>query len=40
MINNNKRTTSRTFEYKTKIVGNIPADNITLGAVAPLKIFE
>ena len=26
-INNNKTTTSNSFEYKTKIIGSTPADN-------------
>ena len=29
-INNNKITRSVSFEYKTKIIGSIPADNNTL----------
>ena len=30
IINNNKTITSKSFEYKTKIIGRIPADNNTL----------
>ena len=30
IINNNKATTSKSFDYKKKIIGNTPADNNTL----------
>ena len=38
-INNNKTTVSKSFEYKTKIIGTTPADNNKLiaEAVVPLK---
>ena len=41
-INNNKARTSKSFEYKTKIIGNTPADNNTLDTevVVPLKFFS
>ena len=41
-INNNKTTTSKFFEYKTKIIGRKPADNNTLDTevVVPLKYLS
>ena len=30
IINNNKATTSKSFDYNKKIIGNTPADNNTL----------
>ena len=41
-INNNKAITSKSFEYKAKIIGRKPHDNNTLDAkvVVPCKIFE
>ena len=37
-INNNKTITSKSFEYKTKLIGGTPNDNNTLNAevVVPL----
>ena len=39
-INNNKITASKSFEYKTKIIGSTPNNNNILDAeaVAPIKI--
>ena len=31
-INNNKAITSKSFEYKTKLIGRTPIDNNTLNA--------
>ena len=41
-INNNKTTTSKSFEYKTKIIGRTPADNSRLDTkvVVPLKYLS
>ena len=41
-INNSKAITSKSFEYKAKIIGRKPHDNNTLDAeaVVPCKIFE
>ena len=41
-INNNKTTTNKFFGYKTKIIGNTPADNNTLDTkvVVPLKCLS
>ena len=41
-INHNKTITSKSFEYKTKIIGTTPANNNTLntGVVAPLKYLS
>ena len=41
-INNNKITTSKSFEYKAKIRGSIPADNSGLDTeiVVPLKYLS
>ena len=41
-IKNNKTTTSKSFEYKTKIIGRIPNDNNILDAevVVPLKYLN
>ena len=41
-INNNKTITSKTFEYKTKLFGNIQDDSNILDAevVVPLKYFS
>ena len=40
-INNNKTITSKSFEYKTKLIGSTPDDNNILDAevVVPLKYF-
>ena len=40
-INNNETTTSKSFEYKAKMIRNITADNSRLDAevVIPLKYF-
>ena len=40
-INNNKAITSKSFEYKTKLIGSTPDDNNILDAevVVPLKYF-
>ena len=39
MINNNKTTTSKSFKYKTKMIGSTPNDNNILDTevVVPLK---
>ena len=39
MVNNNKTTTSKSFEYKTKITGSMPNNDNILDAevVDPLK---
>ena len=39
---NNKTTTTKSFEYKTKITGSTPADNSRLDAeaVVPLQYFS
>ena len=41
-INNNKTMTSKSFEYKTKLIGSTPNDNNTLNAdiVVPLKYLS
>ena len=41
-INNNKTITSKSFHFKTKIIGNTPTDNNSLGTevVAPLKYLS
>ena len=41
-INNNKIATSKSFEYKTKIIRSIPADNNRLDTdvVVPLKYLN
>ena len=41
-INNNKTTTSRFFEYKTKIIGSTPNNNSTLNTevVVPLQYLS
>ena len=41
-INNNKTITSKSFEYKTKLIGSTPNDNNTLNAdiVVPLKYLS
>ena len=41
-INNNKTTTSESFEYKTKIIGSMPNNNNLLEAkvVVPLKYLS
>ena len=41
-INNNKTTTSKSFEYNTKILGSIPNNNSSLGTeiVVPLKYLS
>ena len=41
-INNSKTITSKSFEYKTKLIGSIPNDNNTLNAdiVVPLKYLS
>ena len=41
-INNNKTTTSKSFEYKTKIIGSTPDNNSRLDAevVSPLKYLS
>ena len=41
-INNNKTTTSKSFEYMTKIIGSAPADNSRLDSevVVPLKYLS
>ena len=41
-IHSNKATTSRSFKYKTKIIGSIPNDNNRLETevVVPLKYFS
>ena len=43
MINvNNRKTTSKSFEYKAKVIGRTPDDNNTLDAevVVPLKYLS
>ena len=42
IINNNKTIKSKSFEYKTKIIGRIPADNNTLDVknCCSIKIFD
>ena len=42
MINNNKTITSKSFEYKTKLIGSTPNNNNTLDSevVVPLKYFS
>ena len=42
IINNNKTIKSKSFEYKTKIIGRIPADNNTLDVkkCCATKIFD
>ena len=38
---NNKKTTNKSFEYKTKIIGSTPADNtLDTEVVAPLKYLS
>ena len=41
-INKNKTTTSKSFEYKTKLIGNMPNNNNILDAevVVPLKYLS
>ena len=41
-INKNKTTTSNSFEYKTKLIGNMPNNNNILDAevVVPLKYLS
>ena len=41
-INKNKTTTSKSFEYKTKLIGNMPNNNNILDAevVVPLKYLN
>ena len=41
-INNNKITTSKSSEYKTKVIGSTPDDNNTVGhrSCSSIKIFE
>ena len=41
-INNNKTTTSKFFEYKTKLIGSTPNNDSRLGAevVVPLKYLS
>ena len=40
-LNNDKTSTSISFEYKTKIIWNTPAYNNTLDTeVVPLKVFH
>ena len=41
-INKNKTTTSKSFEYKTKVIGNMPNNNNILDAevVVPLKYLS
>ena len=41
-INNSKTITSKSFEYKTKLIGSTPNDNNTLNAdiVVPLKYLS
>ena len=41
-VNSEKTTTSKSFEYKTKIIGRTPADNNTLNreVVVPLKYLS
>ena len=42
MVNNNKTTTSKSFEYKTKITGSMPNNDNILDAevVDPLKYLN
>lgn len=39
-INNNKITTIKSLEYKTKTMGDTPADNSRLDSCHYIKIFE
>ena len=41
-INNNKKITSKSFEYKSKLIGSTPDDNNILDAkvVVPLKFLS
>lgn len=39
-INNNKITTIKSLEYKTKIIGGTPADSSRLDSCHSIKIFE
>ena len=39
-INNNKTTTSKSFEYKTKLIGNTPDHNNRRRSCCSMKIFE